>query len=78
MEIEIRREWLIGALVVVVVLALGAVGWWVSPRGTDGRPVLLLPDVRAVALGQPRLLPAPPAESPKVVAPTFTAPKRAF
>jgi hypothetical protein len=38
-----------------------------------------LPDVNAQALGQSR--PAPPApsvESPKVVAPTFTAPKRAF
>jgi hypothetical protein len=38
-----------------------------------------LPDVNAQALGQPRLAPVVPmVESPKVVAPTFTAPRRVF
>ena len=38
-----------------------------------------LPDVNAQALGQPRPAPAlPKVEPPKVVAPTFTAPKRSF
>ena len=48
MEIELRREWIIGAIVAVVVGALGLLGWAVSPKAADGRPVLLLPDVRAV------------------------------
>jgi hypothetical protein len=38
-----------------------------------------LPDVNAQALGQPRSAPdLPTVESPKMVAPTFTAPKRTF
>jgi hypothetical protein len=38
-----------------------------------------LPDINARALGQKRPpLPPPPAEAPKVVAPTFAVPKRAF
>jgi hypothetical protein len=38
-----------------------------------------LPDVNAQALGQPRSAPpSPTVESPKLVAPTFTAPRRAF
>jgi hypothetical protein len=38
-----------------------------------------LPDVNAQALGLPRRAPASPTvESPKMIAPTFEAPKRAF
>ena len=38
-----------------------------------------LPDINARAVGQPRPpLPQPSTEAPKVVAPTFTMPKRAF
>ena len=38
-----------------------------------------LPDVNAQALGQPRLAPVVPrVETPKLVAPTFTAPRRVF
>ena len=55
MEIEIRRDWLTvlprlaGLATVVTVLTLLVVlGYMVSPRTADGRPVLLLPDVRAV------------------------------
>lgn len=47
-EIELTRAglWRVGALLLVGAWAL--VGWRASPRAEDGRPVLLLPAVRAV------------------------------
>jgi len=32
----------------VLILALLGLGWWVSPRDTANRPILLLPDAKAV------------------------------
>ena len=57
-----------------------------TPKGLEAQmdvthPILGpagLPDVNAQALGQPRSAPLLPVESPKMVTPTFTAPKRAF
>ena len=55
LEIEIRRDrlkvmpWLLGVTAVLALAAgLYGLGDAVSPRTADGRPVLLLPDVRAV------------------------------
>ena len=55
MEIELHRNWvkvlprLIVTLAALMVLTgLYGLGYVVSPRTPDGRPVLLLPDVRAV------------------------------
>ena len=55
LEIELHRDWvkvlprLLGVTVFLVVTAgLYGLGDVVSPRTPDGRPVLLLPDVRAV------------------------------
>lgn len=48
MEIEIRRSALWALLGAVLVSALLGLGYFASPRGDDGRPLLLLPDVRAV------------------------------
>lgn len=55
MEIELHRNWvkvlprLIVMLAALMVLTgLYGLGYVVSPRMADGRPVLLLPDVRAV------------------------------
>jgi hypothetical protein len=69
------------------VTSLGGLPTPATHRGLDAQmdithPMLGpagLPDVNALALGQPRLAPAlPKVESPKRVTPTFTAPKRAF
>ena len=57
MEIEIRRDWLtilprlasLAAVLMVLTLLTG-LGYVASPRTADGRPVLLLPDVRAVEI----------------------------
>ena len=50
MEVEIRPGALLATLMVGVVMLLPMLGFAVSPRDADGRPVLLLPDVRAVEL----------------------------
>lgn len=48
MEIEIPRGGLWVGLALLVIGACNFVGYLVSPRAGDGRPVLLSPDVRAV------------------------------
>ena len=48
MQIEVRREWVWTLLAVSLMLVLGSLGYLVTPRAADGRPVLLLPGVRAV------------------------------
>lgn len=48
MEIEVRREALAVFVLLAALIVFGATGYYVSPRGGDGRPVLLMPDVRAV------------------------------
>ena len=50
MEIEInpRSAWWL--VVLVALVGLVGLGVWFSPRATDGRPVLMLPDVRAVEI----------------------------
>ncbi len=48
MEIEIRREWLWAVGIVLALVVLGGIGSVVSPRDESGRPLLLLPGVRAV------------------------------
>jgi hypothetical protein len=50
MEVEIRPGALLATLTIAVVMLLPVLGFAVSPRDADGRPVLLLPDVRAVEL----------------------------
>ncbi len=50
MEVQIRPRALLGTLSAIVVVALPILGSAVSPRDDEGRPVLLLPDVRAVEL----------------------------
>ncbi len=47
-EIEIPREAIYATLIVIVLAIFGAIGNAVSPRDAENRPVLLLPDVRAV------------------------------
>jgi hypothetical protein len=54
-EIEIRRDWLVAgprllalAIALLILTGLYALGYAVSPQAADGRPQLLLPDVRAV------------------------------
>jgi len=47
-EIEIRREGLWTALIVLLLALLGGMGYGVSPQDEQGRPLLLLPGVRAV------------------------------
>jgi hypothetical protein len=56
-EIEIRRDWLTWgprllalAAALLVLSGMYALGYVVSPRAADGRPQLLLPDVRAVEM----------------------------
>lgn len=57
MEIELHPDWLrrlprligLAAGITLAVLLFG-LGYSVSPRAADGRPVLLLPDVRAVEI----------------------------
>ena len=48
MEIEVRREPLFVLVVSILLVLFGAVGYFASPRAEDGRPVLLMPDVKAV------------------------------
>jgi|CXWL01.1.fsa_nt_gi hypothetical protein len=48
MEVEVRRDVLLTTAVAVLLTLFGATGYVVSPRGDEGRPVLLWPDVRAV------------------------------
>lgn len=48
MEIEIRRETATTIVVSLLLLIFGLIGYAASPRDDAGRPVLLLPDVRAV------------------------------
>jgi hypothetical protein len=50
MEIEIRPRTFSMALIVSTVTVLTLLGYQASPRDEAGRPVLLLPDVRAVEL----------------------------
>ena len=47
-EIEIPREAIYVTLIVIVLVVFGVIGNAVSPRDAENRPVLLLPDVRAV------------------------------
>ena len=47
-EIEIPREAIYVTLIVILLVVFGAIGNAVSPRDGENRPVLLLPDVRAV------------------------------
>lgn len=48
MEIEVRRNTLLMAAIGAVLAILGGLGYFATPHNQDGRPVLLLPDVRAV------------------------------
>ncbi len=48
MEIEIRRETAATMAVSLLLLVFGLIGYAASPRDDADRPVLLLPDVRAV------------------------------
>ncbi len=48
MQIELRREWVWTLLAVSLMVVLAGIGYGVTPRVADGRPVLLLPDVHAV------------------------------
>jgi hypothetical protein len=50
MEIEVRPRVFTMALAVITVVCLTAIGYQASPRDETGRPILLLPDVRAVEL----------------------------
>lgn len=50
MEIEIPRRVGLAALLSGALLLLAVLGYVASPRTGDGRPVLLLPDVRAIEL----------------------------
>ena len=47
-EIEIPRWTIYSTLLVIVLVVFGAIGNTVSPRDSENRPVLLMPDVRAV------------------------------
>lgn len=48
MEIEIRRETTATIVISLLLLVFGLIGYAASPLDDVGRPVLLLPDVRAV------------------------------
>jgi hypothetical protein len=48
MELVIRPRAFVPAVIVTGLVVLGALGYSGSPRGKTGRPILLLPDVRAV------------------------------
>lgn len=48
MEIEIRRETIATIVISLLLLVFGLIGYAASPLDDAGRPVLLLPDVRAV------------------------------
>ena len=48
MEIEIQREPFFILAASILLVLFGAVGYFASPRAKDGRPVLLMPDVKAV------------------------------
>ena len=48
MEIEVRRGTALGLIAGILLAYLGVTGYISSPHDTAGRPVLLLPEVRAV------------------------------
>lgn len=48
MEIELRWRWLWALVTVPIIATLIGLGYIVSPRAADGRPVLLLPEARAI------------------------------
>lgn len=48
MTLEVRREWLWAAMGVILLGLLLGLGLTTSPRDAAGRPVLLMPDIRAV------------------------------
>ena len=48
MEIEIRRETAATIVISLLLVVFGLIGYAASPLDDAGRPVLLLPDVRAV------------------------------
>jgi hypothetical protein len=48
MEIEVRRGTALGLIAGILLAYLGVTGYLSSPHDTAGRPVLLLPEVRAV------------------------------
>lgn len=48
MELELPRPVAAGLIFIVVLVLCGAVGYSVSPRTGEGRPILLSPDVRAI------------------------------
>lgn len=48
MEIEVQREPFFILAASILLVLFGAVGYFASPRAEDGRPVLLMPDVKAV------------------------------
>lgn len=48
MEVVIRPRAFVPAVIVTGLAVLGALGYYGSPRDNVGRPVLLMPDVRAV------------------------------
>lgn len=50
MTIEVRREWVWAMLGVGLLAAISFLGLRVSPHAADGRPVLLLPEIRQVEL----------------------------
>ncbi len=47
-DIEIRLDYLGVALAGLLCIALVVIGWVASPQNSEGRPLLLSPDVRAV------------------------------
>ena len=47
-EVEIPRGILSTVLVLVLTLGVGLLGWWVSPRDAQGRPMLLSPRVASM------------------------------
>ncbi len=48
MEVEVKRETVFVSVVIILMIVFGVIGYPISPRAANGRPVLLLPDVRAV------------------------------
>ena len=48
MEIEVRRGTALGLIAGILLAYLGVTGYLSSPHDMAGRPVLLLPEVRAV------------------------------
>lgn len=48
MRVEIRKNTLIRFVILLALIGLTVIGYFVSPHDSQGRPVLLLPEVRAI------------------------------